>query len=109
MPEYSHIGDVIRNILGARITNAVINACLFDIPTVFINEEAQILLTLYSFDKVLFEQWVAASILSLPRTNIQGIECVTEKQLEEFKQTLVSGGSLKRIINCLRSFARLYN
>lgn len=108
LPEYSHIGDAIRNVLGARITDTVIKACLFDLPTVLIGEEAQILMTLYSFDKDLFNTWVEATVSTLPKTNIQGIESVTPDQLEDFKKTITTAGSMKKMVNCLRAFARLY-
>jgi transportin-3 len=108
-PDYPRISDAIRNVLGARITDAVIKACLFDIPSFLIGEEAQILMTLYSFDKDLFSKWVEASVLTLPKTNIQGIESVTSEQLDEFKSTLITAGSLKKMVNCLRASARLYS
>uniref|UniRef100_A0A6G1SBS6 Transportin-3 n=1 Tax=Aceria tosichella TaxID=561515 RepID=A0A6G1SBS6_9ACAR len=108
-PDYPRISDAIKNVLGARITDAVIKACLFDIPSFLIGEEAQILMTLYSFDKDLFSKWVEASVLTLPKTNIQGIESVTSEQLDEFKTTLISAGSLKKMVNCLRATARLYS
>lgn len=106
--EYHHISEAIRNVLGARFTDAVIRACLFDIPTSLISEEAQILLLLYNFDKDLFYTWVVASVSSLPKTNIAGIESVTTEQLEDFKNTITTAGTLKSIVNCLRAFARLY-
>ena len=108
LPEHSHIGDAIRNILGARITEATIKACLFDLPTGLIGEEAQILVTLYSFDKDLFSTWVEATISTLPKTNIQGIESVKPEQLEEFKKAITTAGTMKKMVNGLRAFARLY-
>jgi len=106
--DYPHITEAISNVLGARFTDAVIKACLFDIPTNLIGEEAPILLTLHSFDKNLFNTWVEASVSTLPMTNIQGIESVTPDQLEDFKKTITTAGSLKSLVNCLRAFARLY-
>lgn len=106
--DYPHIREAIKNVLGARFTDAVIKACLFDIPSSLISEEVQILLTLHSFDKILYNIWVEASVSSLPKTNIQGIESVTSDQLEDFKKTITTAGSPKNIVNCLRAFARLY-
>lgn len=107
-PDYSMINAAIRNVLGARYTDAVIKACLFDLPTSLISEEADILLALYNFDKNLFSTWVEATVSSLPKTNVQGIVSVTTDQLEDFKNTITTAGSLKKIVNCLRAFARLY-
>lgn len=108
--EYPHITEAIKNVLGARFTDAVIKACLFDIAEFhsLIGEEAEILLTLNSFDKDLFNTWIEATVSTLPKTNIQGIESVTSDQLEDFKKTITTAGSLKKIVNCLRAFARLY-
>lgn len=106
--EYPHIGEAIRNVLGARFVDAVIKACLFDIPSSLIGEGASILMTLYSFDKDLFNTWVEATVSNLPKTNIQGIESVTLDQLEDFKKTITTAGSIKKMVNCLRAFARLY-
>lgn len=108
--EYPHISEAIKNVLGARFTDAVIKACLFDIAEFhsLIGEESAILLTLNSFDKDLFNTWVEATVSTLPKTNIQGIESVTLDQLEDFKKTITTAGSLKKIVNCLRAFARLY-
>lgn len=106
--EYPHIREAIRNVLGARFTDAVIKACIFDLQSSLVSEEAQILSTLYSFDKNLFSIWVEATVSTLPKTNIQGIESVTSDQLEDFKKQITTAGSLKNIVNCLRAFARLY-
>lgn len=105
-----HIKDAMRNVLGARITNAVIRACLFDIPTQLIQGEAEILWSLYSFDKDLFSSWIEATVAELPRTtrDIQCIESITQAQLEDFKKEITTAGSAKKIVNCLRAFARLY-
>lgn len=106
--EFPHITEAIRNVLGARFTDAVIKACIFDLPSSLIGESAQILSTLYSFDKDLFYTWVEASASTLPKTNIQGVESVTTEQIEDFKRTITTVGTLKRIVNCLRALARLY-
>lgn len=106
--DYPHIGEVIRNVLGSRFVDAVIRACLFDIPSSLIGEEASILMTLYDFDKDLFNEWVEATVSNLPKTNIQGIESVTSDQLEDFKKTITTAGSIKKMVNCLRAFARQY-
>jgi len=106
--EYSHINDAIRNVLGARITDAVIRASLFDLPQSQISEEAQLLLTLNSFDRNLFSTWIDASVEQLPKTNIQGIECVSMEQLQDFKDSLKKAESVKRMYNTLRAHARLY-
>ena len=107
--EYSHISDAIKNVLGARITDAVIKACLFDLPSAQISEEAQLLMTLNSFDTNLFGIWVDASVSTLPRSKVQGIECVSLEQLNEFKESLIKADSMKRMYNSLRAHARLYN
>lgn len=107
-PDYPNITNGIRDVLGARFTDAVIKACLFYIPTGLIGEEAQILQALYNFDKDLFYTWVEATVSTLPKTNIQGIESVTTDQLNDLKKTITTAGTLKLIVNCLRAFARLY-
>lgn len=107
--DYYQINEAIRNVLGSRIVDAVIKACLFDIPTGLINEEAQLLMALNALDKGLFHTWIDATINSLPRSNPQGFECVTMEQLEEFRQALKSSDSMKRLYNSLRAYARLYN
>lgn len=106
--DYPHIKDAIRNVLGARFTDATIKACLFHLPESLMNEEGRILSTLYSFDKDLFSTWVAATVSTLPKANIQGVESVTSDQLEDFKRTITSAGTMKRIVDCLHAFARLY-
>lgn len=105
---HQHISEALKNVLGAKITDAVIRACLFDIPSTLITDEAQILLLLYGFDKNLFSLWVEASVKSLPRVNIQGIESVTEDEMDDFKKTISTTGTLKGLVNCLRAFARSY-
>lgn len=107
-PGFERIRDAISKVLGSRITEMVVRACLFDIPAQLIAEEAEILQALYSFDKDLFSSWIEATISKLPRTNIQGIESVTSDQLEDFKKEITTAGSLKKIVNSLRAFARLY-
>lgn len=107
-PEYSMIGTVIKNVLGARYTDAVVKACLFDLPTNLIGDEAEILMTLYNFDKDLYITWLNATVNSLPTTNVQGIVSVGADQIEDFRNTITTADSLKRIVNCLRAFARLY-
>lgn len=107
--DYSHIGDAIKNVLGMRITDAVIKACLFDIPTRLIADEAQILEILRNFDNNLFKIWIEASVKTLPKVNLQGIESVTDNQLDEFKKEITNMSNLKGLVNCLRSFARQYS
>lgn len=107
-PDYSMISTVIKNVLGARYTDAVVKACLFDLPTSLIGDEAEILMTLYNFDKDLYITWLNATVNSLPTTNVQGIVSVGADQIEEFRNTITTADSLKRIVNCLRAFARLY-
>lgn len=106
--EYSHISDAIRNVLGKRIVDSTMRACLFDIPSSLIGEEAHILMTLFNFDKNLFGTWVEATVDNLPKTNIQGIESITMDELKEFKETITTASSMKIMVNCLRSFAQLY-
>lgn len=107
--DYKHIGDAIRNVIGARLTDAVIKASLLELQSGLIVDEVQILMTLYNFDKDLFNSWVEASVKTLPKVNIQGIETVTEDHLNELIKGLTTVTGLKGMINCLRAFARRYS
>lgn len=106
--KYPHITEAVRNVLGARITDSVIKACLFDIPLNLIGNEAEVLHTLRGFDKELYANWVTLSTSGLPKTNSQGLVTITPEQLQDFQATLASADSVKRIVSALRATVRLY-
>lgn len=106
---YPGIHEAIANVLGANIVDAVIKACLFQLPPSLIADEAGILMMLSYFDKELFKKWIKETVLSLPTTNIQGIVSIKPEQLDEFRETLSNATTQKRMVNCLRAFANMYS
>lgn len=104
----AQIRDAVTSHLGARLVDAVIKACLFDLPTHFITDEADILYLLLQYDRNLFISWIEATVSTLPSTNIQGIVSVTNEQFEDFKKTMSSAKSVKQIVTGVRFLARLY-
>lgn len=108
-PDYPHLGEAIRNVLGPRLVDASIRSCLFEVPSGLIKNPAAVLLDVSYIDKDLFARWVRASVAGLPRTNIQGIESVTQEQSDDFAKSIIEAGMLKKLVNCLRAHAHLYS
>jgi len=102
------VDQLLKDKMGQRLVDAVINATLFHLPTYFVPDMSDILWLLITWDRNAVKEWLAASLKSVPAQNSATIMTATPEQLQEFYNDVIKAHNPKLVANSFRYLARLY-
>ncbi|CAG5115054.1 unnamed protein product [Candidula unifasciata] len=93
---------------GQSLVVALINACLFCLPTFMSADVSEVLFELMLIDRPTFCVWLEHTLKALPTESSGGAVTATKKQLADFHKACTSAEDIKQVSGALREFCRLY-
>ncbi|ESO89343.1 hypothetical protein LOTGIDRAFT_177445 [Lottia gigantea] len=93
---------------GQALVHAIINACIYCLPTYMVTDVADVVHELLLFDRPTFCVLLETTLKALPTESNGNAVTATHKQLTDFHKALTSSESLKQTSHTLRDFSRLY-
>lgn len=93
---------------GQALVHAMINACVFCLPSYMIPDVAEVLFELMLIDRATFCLWLETTLKALPTENSGGAITATRKQLTDFHKSVTTAEDLKPLMHAVRDFSRLY-
>ena len=93
---------------GPAITSAILNGCLFHLPSFMVTDLAEVLYELMLVDRPAFCKWLEATLKGLPTESSGGVVTATHKQLVDYHKAVTNPEDLKTVTQATREFTRLY-
>eukprot|EP00105_Crassostrea_gigas_P004006 XP_011417072.1 PREDICTED: transportin-3 isoform X1 [Crassostrea gigas] len=93
---------------GQALVHALINACIFCLPTFMTTDFGEVIFELMKIDRPTFCRWLETTLKALPTSNSGGAVTATHKQLTDFHKAVTSAEHYKEVSQALRDFTRLY-
>uniref|UniRef100_A0A2C9JGA5 Importin N-terminal domain-containing protein n=1 Tax=Biomphalaria glabrata TaxID=6526 RepID=A0A2C9JGA5_BIOGL len=93
---------------GQSLVIALINACLFCLPTFMSADVSEVLYELMIIDRPMFCLWLEHTLKALPTESSGGAITATKKQLADFHKACTSAEDIKQVSSSVRDFCRLY-
>ncbi|XP_059139993.1 transportin-3-like isoform X2 [Physella acuta] len=93
---------------GQPLVIALVNACLFCLPTFMSADVSEVLYELMIMDRPTFCVWLEHTLKALPTESSGGAVTATKTQLEDFHRACTSAEDLKQMSSAVRDFCRLY-
>ncbi|XP_071133816.1 transportin-3-like [Mytilus galloprovincialis] len=110
-PDFEVRKNLVKGLLnehGSQLVHALINACLFCLPTFMSADIGEVLYELMIVDRPTFCRWLETTLKSLPTESSGGVVTATHKQLTDFHKAVTSAENYKQVSTALREFSRLY-
>ncbi|KAI1287085.1 Transportin-3 [Halotydeus destructor] len=102
------VTTILNGGIGQRLTDAVINAALFNLPSYLIPEMSDILWQLVAWDRNQIKEWLSITLKNVATHNKTGVVAATPQQLEDFYKTITEASNPKTVAQNLRNLCRLY-
>ncbi|XP_050391682.1 transportin-3 [Patella vulgata] len=93
---------------GQALIHAIINACIYCLPTYMIPDVAEVVHEIMLIDRPMFCVLLETTLKALPAENSGGAVTATHKQLTDFHKAVTSAEAMKHVSHSLRDFSRLY-
>ncbi|KAK6636318.1 hypothetical protein RUM43_009977 [Polyplax serrata] len=93
---------------GKRLVHNLIEASVFSLHSYMLGGVADVLMELLDNDRNAVSGWLGEALKALPNHNSGGATTATEKQLEDFHQSVISAQTSKSLTSLLKEFSRLY-
>ncbi|XP_069128619.1 transportin-3-like [Argopecten irradians] len=103
--------NIVKTLLtehGQALVNALINGCIFSLPTFMTVDIGEVIYEIMIIDRPVFCKWLEVMLKSLQTESSGGAVTATHKQLTDFHKAVTSAESVKQVSNALRDFARLF-
>jgi transportin-3 len=102
------ISKILSDKIGQDLMNTVINCALFNLPSYFVPDMADILWQLITWDRNAVKTWLGVTLKTVPTQNQAGVVAATPDQLREFYNNVSDANNPKFVAQSLRYLSRLY-
>ncbi|KAI0229589.1 Transportin-3 [Lamellibrachia satsuma] len=94
---------------GQLLVTALINACVFSLPSYLLADSAEVIYALMLLDRPAVCKWLEVALKGLPMENSGGAVTATHKQLTDFHKAVTSAEEIKQVSRAIREFQRLFS
>ncbi|RUS92156.1 hypothetical protein EGW08_000009 [Elysia chlorotica] len=104
----SGLVKMLLNEHGQNLMKALINACLFCLPTFMSTDISEVMWELKLTDAQAYSVWLEHTLQALPTESSGGAITATKQQLANFHTLCIEASELKQLSSGVRDFCRLY-